>query len=93
MTQFTPGPWKVVRYANEFHPRIESDLDPNCAVGEAFVGSDYCDANARLIAAAPDLYEVLSAIMTHHDGFFVATFELELADQAYAALAKARGEA
>jgi hypothetical protein len=63
-----------------------------------------CDANARLIAAAPELYEVLSALAQHcndmeaHNHDYHALAEdghprlSEPLANAYAALAKARGE-
>lgn len=58
------------------------------------------DWNSRIGAEAVvrncgvfELYGALEAIMAHHAGFFVSSFELELADQARAALAKARGDA
>ena len=66
MSAFTPGPWKAI----ERHPDIavwgrDEDGDP---VGE-HVASIYGDgtvenaeANARLIAAAPDVYEALKAM-------------------------------
>jgi hypothetical protein len=86
--QFTPGPWS---FDGPPASRIVwSGADRRIC----FLTSDGPNlANARLIAAAPELYEALADIMAHHEGFFVSTFELELATRATAALAKARGEA
>jgi hypothetical protein len=44
-----------------------------------------CDANARLIAAAPDLLKALEYILSYDD-------TVEGADAARVAIAKARGE-
>lgn len=84
--KFTPGPWRIL-------------TDPETAVGTtkrivAFgphrevVSSAYVtEANARLIAAAPELLAVVQHAATAHDG---PDFDLgSLVEQAVAALAKA----
>lgn len=48
-------------------------------------------ANAHLIAAAPDLYEALAEIMNHHASN-VLFGNVAMAERAWNALAKARGE-
>lgn len=53
--------------------------------------AEMADPNARLIAAAPELYEALYAILSRHDGFNGLKF-VEEAERGRAALAKARGE-
>jgi hypothetical protein len=86
-TQHTPGPWKLRH------------------VPERFDGSTYCvdwsddqeevaeivhgEANARLIAAAPDLLEALQACFEYG----AMTGDDWVADRAEAAIAKATGEA
>lgn len=64
--QFTPGPWKVVRVKEDidtFAIRTQDD-DTLAAVGISPAGwkpgKDI--ANARLIAAAPEMYEMLDHI-------------------------------
>jgi len=94
MNKFTPGPWN----ATKFNP-VTGDIDdcylyvePGIAVIERKVkGRDQRDAaNARLIAAAPDLLEALSEII-NDGGKFVMTHETHR--KARAAIARARGEA
>lgn len=117
MSKFTPGPWNLadsdlpvsqVAVASEKtfgrkHSTIARVVDPD------FVGMSPTEgiANARLIAAAPDLLEALKAIQTqmsdfvhiaNHigvndaDGFYLGhAYEVE--KQARAAIAKATGEA
>lgn len=66
MSGHTPGPWKVMAYGqsvmdsrNEF---IASCVpEPRSAVGAA-----EADANARLIAAAPELLEALAGLVKHY---------------------------
>ena len=94
MNKHTPGPW----FATKFNP-VTGDIDdcylyvePGIAVIERKVkGRDQHDAaNARLIAAAPDLLEALSEII-NDGGKFVMTNETHR--KARAAIDKARGEA
>lgn len=88
--QFTPGPWSL-------HRRVKDD----CLVHAN--GYGVCDvrseANAHLIAAAPELYEALVALRGY--GCPVCNGDCASANptvvgcpmqQASAALAKARGE-
>lgn len=105
MNNHTPGPWN----ATEFNP-VTGDIDdcylyvePGIAVIERKVkGRDQHDtANARLLAAAPDLLEALeklladfeSAIHNEYDGTHVLNGILAEVDYARAAIAKAGGEA
>lgn len=91
----TPGPWK----RNDFLDLKEISLkaitcerlgfcvtfintDDKLRVGEA-------DANARLIAAAPELLEALQAIMEDMDSEFGTDYDY---NKARAAIAKANGK-
>lgn len=59
MTEYTPGPWKLIWHGNERYPfplSVHSADDANWIARDGTVSSR---ANARLIAAAPDLYEAL----------------------------------
>ena len=91
-TKFTPGPWA---WGNEDW----SDqwfLQPGVLIidydGGGPSGSDEFDAaNAHLIAAAPDLYAALYALLKAN--LSCDDDNIDAADAARAALAKARGEA
>jgi hypothetical protein len=89
--KFTKGPWQV-----QFRP---GDLGPKVVARDGSpVASDLWfreksvedDANAHLIAAAPDLYAALDACLDliHNAG----ESHTVLFDQVVSALAKARGE-
>lgn len=61
--QFTPGPWHVVD-ATVAESRWVVGTADDCSVATAepagpWVSHEEADGNARLIAAAPDLYEAL----------------------------------
>lgn len=97
-TKHTPGPWKVYRAENGKIIGIGVDRpgDEDHAAGITdpgfglWGGEDEKAANARLIAAAPDLYAALEGLLSLvHEGD-------ALDPQVYAAqdaLAKARGRA
>lgn len=61
--QHTPGPWAKVEDAdNRNNVRIRSDALPHVAKVYGYSRDDAArDANARLIAAAPELLEALEA--------------------------------
>lgn len=103
--KFTKGPWVNVTTG----PRMKEEYTQPFAVvehgssnlicgcfGDVQGGYDVADANARLISAAPDLYEVLKDIVPR----FAAACRLSGSDQEFidiavekarAALAKADG--
>ncbi len=103
MADHTPGPWKM---DGEYrHPETKALLGvyiakvDNGRVGQTFancLASDAaCIANARLIAAAPDLFEVVQALITCADMEYIANTSHQdslgvLADAARAAIAKVR---
>jgi hypothetical protein len=85
--KFTPGPWnirdnntqQIVVYCEQDYPRINRCI----ARVERF---NQC--NASLIAAAPEMYEALSALVENY-GYCIDDEDMTLAKQS---LAKARGE-
>ena len=84
----TPGPWHVINEWNVSGPEYE------VANGSIMVrDDDESAANARIIAAAPDLLEALEMALN-----FIANTESEMGetlqsgDAARAAIAKARGQ-
>ena len=91
-SQYTPGPWKVKEY-RQMYSVIGPDMK-ECVC--TFPPADNAYANARLIAAAPELLEAcrkglarvkeLTALAGHAEGYSYETVRV-LAD----AIAKAEG--
>lgn len=84
MNDYTPGPWEV---------------RPDMSVEDTETGTTiaaFCEeANARLIAAAPDLLAALEAVMQHFDPWSMpesASQPMRAYEDARAAIAKALGE-
>lgn len=107
MTQatHTPGPWKVHERkgrAGHNHPFcIASDhfnkdgmISGEGQVAEIASGPNFAEANARLVAAAPDLLEAAMALdsMFDNDGPLLTVYKKEI-EQFRAAIAKAIGDA
>lgn len=102
----TPGPWRVdTDDDNEDHPGMHPVVrgwDGNKCVADVGNGEDWEKAkpewlaNARLIAAAPDLLdaldELLSSVRAHNEANGQQMIDLHSERSAEAALAKARGE-
>ena len=88
MSKHTPGPWIVVS-RGMFSPKV---VDANslgiCHTTYAPTGAE---ANARLIAAAPDLLEALKEIVDAADGAGWEQLDPSF-KKARAAIAKATGE-
>ena len=100
-TRWTPGPWeiksefvgplKIVAGDDEF-------IFGNGKLEVAYVGADtfdQCRANARLISAAPDMYDALEMLIGWEDTIrtYIPNGGLHSAlTAARSALAKARGE-
>jgi hypothetical protein len=90
-SKYTPGPW----IASGDSKYIDSDDGwiaevnswPTSPVKQVPEGSEKHQANARLIAAAPDLLDALLEIVARNE--IQNWFNL---DQARAAIAKAKGE-
>lgn len=70
MSGHTPGPWKVFTTTDGRKVvgvgEMTGDGITDCGFGVWRQGSDECLANARLIAAAPDL---LAALLAYHEHF------------------------
>lgn len=85
----TPGPWARI-IADGYtvrHPQIYSDTGP--VANATWLGAgriDELNANARLIAAAPDLFGVAEMVLA------TAEMPAELIEASRAAIAKAGGE-
>lgn len=91
-TTHTPGPWDCM-FAdgiNVRHPIIRGDKGTICQ--SAWMGNaDETNANARLIAAAPDLLEALTRLVDIDDGNMGVIGWDAVIDAARAAIAKATG--
>jgi hypothetical protein len=98
----TPGPWKVVRDGNPLSAGIVAVIEHSerfLAVEEDHFGRPWCapdtwEANARLIAAAPDLLEACRAVMWWNErvgGFSEPEDERDVLEPLRAAIAKAEG--
>lgn len=100
-TQHTPGPWTLIETPHEkiissWHIRVgehQIPLHPYKRIWSedrtqsGLVIDQQHMADARLIAAAPDLLEALQFVMTAHGEQLETAFA-----QAHAAIAKATGE-
>ena len=91
MSKHTPGPWKTV--ARNYPIADTGDYDgcwevltgdPKKPIVQIWGDSDEDEANARLIAAAPDLLEALRDMVDHGDATAFA--------KARAAIAKAEAQ-
>lgn len=88
---FTPGPWVVQRAADAYCIASIGNLVIMPSSGK--VKHDNTEADARLIAAAPDLLEALEMIVAEADSYTARTGKpvYNWLDQARGAIAKARG--
>lgn len=86
----TPGPWAVSGAGR--HALVRGEDLTIVAVRHRLEG-DVHEANACLIAAAPDLLEALEQLLDDLDALAPAKPCIEAIEQAQAAIAKARGEA
>ena len=90
--QHTPGPWvqpMQANGANVRHPHIISD-GGEIAITTWQGSEQKTNANARLIASAPDLLEALEEIVSAADGDGWSQIDADLR-KARAAIAKATG--
>lgn len=97
MSKHTPGPWNIgtkngARVWSENGETLIADADASESLRK-----EIKKANARLIAAAPELLKALTKLLDMHercDAGFAPHVELRFAirDMARAAIAKATGE-
>jgi hypothetical protein len=97
--KFTPGPWKVED--GELVAEMPT-CGAMCVLGQIYGADDYpcrdddidaeCKANARLIAAAPDLYAALKDLWDRWGMVdWTSVHDAALMDAARAAIARAEG--
>lgn len=93
VTQHTPGPWRVWRDQDPKEPfqicGMESDFI--CEISGINTNRE---ANARLIAAAPELFHMLDTLVNLHDGLADAGEGITDQDWAEArnVIAKSKGQ-
>lgn len=100
MTNHTPGPWRVSKLGGE--PMVYGPQGAQIVnMRDALVFADENEANARLIAAAPELLAVLQSFVNawaeqidkdkEVNGSDAVDFIAGYLDDARAAIAKAKG--
>jgi hypothetical protein len=93
---YTPGPWRVFTTTDGSKLIGIGELNgggiTDCGFGVWRGGDAEAIANARLIAAAPDLIEALQDILEYSGGAASALDDEYVMDRARAALSKALGE-
>jgi hypothetical protein len=93
-TKHTPGPLSVHKYQHEIEPGefvFRWSVLENAGTKNERVIADYLDeANAALIAAAPDLLGMLQRVEKFMSGYGTKT-QSEMREEIRAAIAKAEG--
>lgn len=92
MTKYTPGPWSLFLgnagyFCVEGIWKADSEADRICGSIGAVASEEEAVANARLIAAAPEMLEALERVVETGEADY-ETFRMALA-----AVAKAKGDA
>lgn len=80
-TKYTPGPWVakgqiVMGPGLPPHPTVESQIADCRRAWECRLSEDEAEANARLIAAAPDMLEALQKLSAMYNDFSRMSFDL-----------------
>jgi len=99
-TKHTPGPWRTIPLAGNFDSHVGAFGIAYGRAGNRLAivdgegnSSAHNAANARVIAAAPDLLEALEAMMKlRNPRYLTDTERADIINAAVAAIAKARGE-
>jgi len=93
IVRYTPGPWHVSSTGTDVigPPRVPNTTGAKARVIAVMSNAAFaeCEANAHLIAAAPDLYAALKRFLSADEPTDAAA-EIEMAE---AALRKAEGRA
>lgn len=100
MSAHTPGPWHIERGTSVYVRADDAHhVGPICSIrsrldypGMDPIVAETLDANARLIAAAPDLLAALRSLVMEHGGTLGCQRGDERAVAVRAAIAKATGE-
>lgn len=94
MSKHTPGPWTVESVRSGFYIMSQFDVIVATADPDGRYGTIGNEANARLIAAAPDLLAALKHIISNCRVFCEDSMDIDdgAVYDARAAIAKAKGE-
>lgn len=91
-TKHTPGPWSVSKYGDDYNITFN---DAGNWLATVYYDDDPVagrpEADARMIAAAPDLLEALRDCLGRFIEAFPASAEYEPIKRGFAAIAKAEG--
>ena len=88
MSKHTAGPWEISKHATPaYHPQF--GVYAPAANDHAIVTGPNAEADARLIAAAPDLLAALKEMLSIDDWTDENIAPKKLVDKAFAAIAKA----
>ena len=91
-TKHTPGPWVWDSHYDDLRPLWYSEMSQGCGY-LSWDNDETRDANAHLIAAAPDLLEALIELLQVQDGVPMTGIDAtRRSDLARAAIAKAKGQ-
>ena len=93
MSKHTPGPWQWFE-TEDGRARV-NPADGGLVIAECSTRNPFDEeqrANARLISAAPELYEALERLIAVYQTSHSPVTRLSCWQQAGAALSKARGE-
>lgn len=87
-TKHTPGPWHYEHRQGPGYEQLDVvTVTTNIPVAETFVNGhgpfEECEANARLIAAAPDLLAALRVIKAAYSKLDAAAIEFGVGDNNY----------
>jgi hypothetical protein len=88
MSSFTPGPWNIFQ---SIGLEVEADGIPICEIWQRG-DEEQEQANARLIAAAPDLLEALKEVLSSWEDGYTPNEDQDTYNTARAAIRKATGK-
>lgn len=93
-SKHTPGPWSLFHHKDSGARYIDAGSVQMQISRTSDAGAEDMDANARLIASAPELLELVTAIMKARGKCYIPNNEdglLSWDEKARAAIAKATG--
>ena len=92
---YTKGQWKAELQGNLLQWQIKTDKENIAATNQTIVTDEdveEIEANAQLIAAAPDMYEALKYMLNIFDRGVMGNIGRQVCDDAVQAINKAEGK-